>query len=405
MGQSGPAIGDIIEVTTERVAYGGDAVARFEGLTVFIPLAAPAERLRVRITEKRKRYARATIVEILSPSPQRREPPCGYFGECGGCQLQHLSYEAQLEAKTGFVRDSLSRIARIEWPHEIPVKRASEFHYRARAQVKVEAAADSLHYPSIGFNMIGSHKVCDVTECPVLVPELNSALTVLRSGLRTAGREGPPSQIEIAAGEAGVASDPEIAGIGGGVIERRVRGADYRFSASTFFQVNPFLLGDLVDEAVKGEKGRLAIDLYAGVGLFTVQLARAFDRVIGVESDAEAAKFARFNIEANHAANVEFRTERVESWLSRFAASSEKTGPARPDLVLLDPPRRGAFEATGSIIALSPERIKYVSCDPTTMARDLRPLVDSGYKMERVVAVDLFPQTYHIETLVSLRRD
>ncbi|HET9533489.1 MAG TPA: class I SAM-dependent RNA methyltransferase, partial [Blastocatellia bacterium] len=405
MKESGPSRGDIIEVTTERMAYGGDAVTHFEGLTVFIPLAAPEERLRVRITERKKRFARATILEIISPSPSRREPPCRYFGQCGGCQLQHLSYDAQLEAKAGFVRDALSRIARIDWPHEIPVRRAREFEYRARAQIKVERqSADRPGDLKIGFNRTGSHDVCDVAECPVLTPEMNAALSTLRSGLVLVSSEETPSKIEMAAGQTGVAVEPEIAGLRRREIERSARGATYRFDATTFFQVNPFLLEDLIDEATKGASGRLAIDLYAGVGLFTIQLARAFDRVIGVESGPEAARFARLNIEASSAANIDFYQLRVETWLNRYAAAVAKTGAERPDLVLLDPPRNGAIEAAGPIIALGPERVVYVACDPTTMARDLRVMIDSGYQIERIAALDLFPQTYHIETVVSLER-
>jgi 23S rRNA (uracil1939-C5)-methyltransferase len=131
-------IGDLVEVTTERLAYGGDAIARHEGLAIFVAFAAPKERLRVRITERKKNFARAVIDQILEPSPVRREAFCRYFGDCGGCQLQHVSYEAQLEAKTGFVRDALERIGRIDWPHEIEIRHGAEFAYRGRAQIKVD---------------------------------------------------------------------------------------------------------------------------------------------------------------------------------------------------------------------------------------------------------------------------
>jgi 23S rRNA (uracil1939-C5)-methyltransferase len=394
----------VIEVTAERLAYGGDAVARFEGLAVFIPLAAPGERLRVRVIERKNRYARAVILEIISPSPSRRTPACRLFGECGGCQLQHLIYDAQIEAKVGFIRDALSRIGRIEWPHDISVRRAEEFRYRSRAQVKVKGSYGNL---LIGFNKAGSRSVCDVDDCPVLVPELNSALKDLREGLSraiTESRSSLPREIEMAASGTTVTAAPRIAGLGGGEIEQSVRGAVYRFSAETFFQVNPLLLDDLVCEAVGGAAGRLAIDLYAGVGLFTIQLARSFDRVIGVESDPIAAGFARRNIAANQAAGVEFYNERVEAWRRRSRAGFEKGDREPPDMILLDPPRGGASDAISSILALRPKRITYVACDPTTMARDLGKLVESAYKIETITALDLFPQTYHIETVVTLLR-
>ena len=399
-------MGDVIEVVTERLAYGGDAVARYSGLTVFIPFAAPDEKLRVRVTERKKNYARAIIEEIIEPSSARRDPPCQYFGNCGGCQLQHMTYEAQLEAKAGFIRDALQRISHMEVPGEIKNRSANEYAYRARAQVKIEPAGHSIGSTSraIGFNRVGSHSVCDVEHCLVLVPELDRALGSLRSTVNQAGaQEGHPriSEVEIAAGEQGVAFEPEIAATGSVALQHTVHGISYRFDAGTFFQINAFLLDDLVDEAVKDYSGRLAIDLYAGVGLFTLQLARRFRRVVGIESDRRACRFARENIRANGASNVDFFNERTESWLKNYIA----TGAGEPpDLVLLDPPRAGAADAVSFIAAIKPARISYVSCDPTTLARDLRSLVDSGYELETVTAVDLFPQTYHIETVASLRR-
>lgn len=402
-------VGDVIEVTTERLAYGGEAVAHHNGLTVFIAMAAPVERLRVRITERKKRFARAVIEEILSPSGARREAPCGYFGQCGGCQLQHLTYAAQLEAKAGFVRDALSRIGRIDWPHEIEVRAADEFGYRARAQIKLgfERHGDAGQRLLIGYNRAGSHKVCDVAACPILVPALNSGLAELRSSL--GARQGDkllalPPEIEMAAGASGIAFDPQVAGLPSGAVTASVAEIDYSFSPTAFFQVNPFLLEALIVEAVGERAGGLAVDLYAGVGLFTLQLARRFDRVIGVESNPEAAEFARDNISENHVSNVEFFNASVERWLKEFSAHKDSDLKSQLDLVLLDPPRGGAAEAVGLIAQLKPREISYVSCDPVTLARDLRALLDSGYGLTSVTAFDLFPQTYHVETVASLAR-
>ncbi|MFP5263368.1 MAG: class I SAM-dependent RNA methyltransferase [Blastocatellia bacterium] len=401
-------IGDVVEVTAERLSYGGDAVARHNGLAVFIPLAAPGDRLRVRVVERKKNFARAAVEEVLVASPARREPACRHFGDCGGCQLQHVTYQAQLEAKAGFVRDALGRVGRIDWPHEIRVLHAAEFGYRARAQIKLGAgAAGERDRAAVGFNRGASHSVCDVCDCPILAPELNSALASLRSSLSEAGaREGPPSglgevsEIEMAVGEAGVSADPPFSEFKSGVVQRTVRGAIYNFSPSTFFQVNPLLLDELVEQAVGGRAGGLAIDLYAGVGLFTVQLARAFDRVIGIESDAGAAGYAIKNIRANSASNARFYSGRVEQWLDAFAR--RRSGDDSIDFMVLDPPRSGAAGAIVKIAGLKPAHISYVSCDPTTLARDLRGLVDSGYDLKRVTALDLFPQTYHIETVARL---
>jgi 23S rRNA (uracil1939-C5)-methyltransferase len=392
-------IGDLVEVTTERLAYGGDAVARHDGLAIFVPFAVPKERLRVRITERKKNFARAVIDQILAPSPSRREAPCQYFGDCGGCQLQHITYEAQLESKTGFVRDALERIGRIDWPHQIEIRHAAEFGYRGRAQIKVDRRAGR-----VGFSRAASNAVCDVTSCPILVPELDEALRSLWGTLGNATDKDQtlPNrlQVEMAAGENGVSFEPALGELPGGALQRTVRGAVYNFGPSTFFQANPGLLDELVGEAVGTESGVVAIDLYAGVGLFTIQLARRFNRVIGIEADRETARFAFENIAANGVTNVEFHNSVVESWLKNFLEA--KTPP--PDLMLLDPPRGGALEAVGYAAALKPTRITYVSCDPSTLARDLRTLVDSGYELTRITALDLFPQTYHIETVAALVR-
>lgn len=398
-------VGDVIEVTTERLAYGGDAIARHNGLAIFIPFGAPEERLRVHIVERRKNFARAVIEEILAPSKARRAAPCQHFGDCGGCQLQHMTYEAQLEAKAGFVRDALKRVGKIEWPHEIEVLHAAEFGYRSRAQVRIEPFNPQSHESRlIGFNRTGSHAICDVLSCPVLVPELESQLKSLRSFINNSGRSkyDDLTDVEMAAGDQSTAFEPDLAGLPGGNLERRVKESVYHFSPSTFFQVNPLLLEALVDKAIAEGSGAMAIDLYAGVGLFTIRLARRFGKVIGVESDRPATRFARENIAANNLTNVRFYNARVEQWLTEF--TSRRKAPS-PDLVLLDPPRAGAAEAVAQIAVLKPQRISYVSCDPTTLARDLRKLLDSGYKLEGVTAIDLFPQTYHIETVALLKKD
>jgi 23S rRNA (uracil1939-C5)-methyltransferase len=391
-------VGDVVEVTTEKLAYGGDAIARHDGLAVFVPFAAPGERLRIRITERKKNFARGAIDRILEPSASRRDALCQHFGDCGGCQLQHITYEAQLESKIGFVRDALVRIGRIDWPHEIEIRHAAEFGYRSRAQVKVDRRAGR-----VGFNRAASNAVCDITSCPILVPELDEAL---RSLWKALGREHDRDinlpnrlQVDVASGDSGVSFEPSLPGLPSGPLRRTVKGAVYDFGPSTFFQGTPALLDELVDAACDGS-GELAIDLYAGVGLFTIQLARRFSRVIGVEADEAAATFARANIAANQYSNVEFHNGKTEAWLKSHA---ESKGPA-PDLILLDPPRAGAAEAIVGVVALNPSRIVNVSCDPTTLARDLRSLLDSGYELTRITAIDLFPQTYHVETVAALER-
>lgn len=393
-------VGEIIEVTTERLAYGGGAIAHHSGLVILVQFAAPKERLRVRITERRKTFARGVIDRILEPSESRREPPCQYFGSCGGCQLQHLTYEAQLEAKVRFVRDALERIGRIDWPPQIGIHHGAEFGYRARAQIRVDRISGG-----IGFNKAGSNTVCDVTSCPILVPALDEALHSLRNVLRYGENRDHDipanlSRVEIAAGDSAISFEPALKGLPGGALHQTIHNATYDFGPSTFFQANPGLIGDMIDEAVGAASGDFAIDLYAGVGLFTIQLARRFNRVVGVEANPLAAGFAGDNISSNHAMNVQFHNSVAELWLERFLKNHSR----QPDLIMLNPPRTGAAEVIPQLVALKPFRITYVSCDPATLARDLRPLLDSGYELLRVTAIDLFPQTYHVETVAALQR-
>lgn len=396
------AVGDIIEVTTGQLAYGGDAVARHDGLAVFVQVAAPGERLRVRITEMKKHFARAVIEEVLIQSALRRDAGCRYFGECGGCQLQHITYPAQLEAKTGFVRDALQRVGGIDWPREIEIKHAAEFGYRARTQVKIERANQA--QTRIGFARAGSRSVCDVESCAILLPQLDAALRALReSVVRNPDRlaaVGFRAETNIAAGDSAVSFAPQVSGLPGGVLSRNVAGFAFRFSPATFFQVNALMLDTLVSQAVGTDSGSLAIDLFAGVGLFTLPLARRYAQVIGVESDRRSAAFARENIAASRLSNVEIRQAGAAAWLEKFVALHAQA----PDLILLDPPRTGAAGAIPHLVAAKPARITYVSCDPATLARDLRKLLDSGYELRSVVALDLFPQTYHVETVASLAR-
>jgi 23S rRNA (uracil1939-C5)-methyltransferase len=331
-------VGDSIEITTERLAYRGEArPPTTRVLLSFVPLAAPNERLRVRVTERKKNYARAVIESILEASPSRREPPCQYFGSRGGCQIQHINYRAQLESKVGFVRDALKRIGGVKWPHEIPIRHAQEFGYRSRAQIKVDNGSRR-----VGFNRPSSSEICDVETCSILVPELDGALQTIRRefGNNREYQSLNRSQIEIAAGDSGITSEPEMNGLAQD-IQRKIRGTTYRFGATTFFQTNPWLLEELVGEAVNNESGDVALDLYAGVGLFSLQLAKRFNRVIGVEADQAAVEFARENVAANGLVNIEFHQSAVESWITQLLSSSR----IRADLLLLDPPRGGASDA------------------------------------------------------------
>ncbi len=241
--------------------------------------------------------------------------------------------------------------------------------------------------------------------CAVLEPELNSALAALRMSLKGLGTEGIefPRTIDLASGDSGVAAHPPVAGIPDGPIRRRIGQFTYQFNASTFFQANPSILGHLIDTATLEAKGDLAIDLYAGVGLFTLPLSRTFKRVIGVEASAESAAFAQANVAASGLNNIEVRRRRSEDWL-REHADAIAAGRQAADFMLLDPPRGGVEGAGRHLIRAAPAEICYVSCNPATLSRDLARLIKHGYRIEKLLGLDLFPQTYHVETIARLSR-
>lgn len=416
-----PALEDL-EVTIERILPGGVGLAHAEGRTVFVALAAPGDVARVRVESVRGRVAFASIVEVLQPSPSRVEPPCPYFGRCGGCDFQQLNYGAQLEAKVEIIRDCLRRVARVEPPAEIHITPSPlEWRYRSRARWQHDAVRNFL-----GYYERGSHRVCDVVECPVAAPEVQTRLTRLRESMSEGALPSDAAEFEAVAGDSGVALAPSIEPADEREQTRLIAGERYRFDAGCFFQINHALLEPLVREGLRdavqasevetgteGEtaghvsvekvdyvSGETALDLYAGVGLFTLPLARRFERVVAVEGNAASTNYARRNLSDAGLSNARVETAAVGTWL---AHNAERLGSV--DFVLLDPPRAGAEpEAVRGIIALEPRQISYVSCDPATLARDLLALTAAGYKLASVRAFDMFPQTHHVETVVHLSR-
>lgn len=386
-------IGDILTVKIEKIVPRGLGLAFAENLTVFVPLTVPSDRLHVRISQIKKRTAFAEIVEIIEPAPKRIEPPCPHFGICGGCDFQQMDYATQIEAKVGMIRDCLHRIGKIEFEPEIPILPSPmQFQYRSRARWHADRIDQA-----IGYFKRDSHDVIDVAECPILTPEMQSALENLRQGVDWAMLWDDSVEIEAASGDGGQVSifsadesEPTAE------ITFTAVGETYTFSAKTFFQGNHFLIGQLIDTALKGAAGETALDLFCGVGLFSIPLARAFRQVIGVEGNDKAIDFAEKNASASGAANIRFVQRGVGEFLSGH--NLEDT-----DFVLLDPPRAGAEKETiRNIVQLKPKQISYVSCEPSILARDLRTFLDGGYAIESITALDLFPQTHHVETVVRL---
>ena len=381
------------EVEVERILPGGLGLAHAGGKTVFVSLAAPGDRVRVRIDRQQGELLFASIVEIITPSPERIEPPCPYFGRCGGCDFQQLTYEAQLAAKAGIIRDCLHRIARLENIPEIVVTPSpNNWRYRMRATWQIDQ-----ELRAIGYYERGSRRVCDVADCAVLKPQLQETLERVRA---TEWHEFPRDlkHLDGVVGENGVSLSPSFAEFQTNELTLTVRGEVYQYNANAFFQINPALLGSLVENAIGDASGGTVLDLYCGVGLFTLPLARQFQKVIGVEANATATRFARRNLQLAGLRNANVITATVTDWFR-----SRPAGPV--DFVLLDPPRAGAESAViEGILNLQPRAISYVSCDPATLARDLRKLIGGGHVIESIAGFDLFPQTHHVETVVRLAR-
>lgn len=390
---SGPAVNERLEVEVERILPGGMGLAHAGGKTIFVSLAAPGDRVRVRIDRSQGNILFASIEEILTPSPVRVEPPCPYFGRCGGCDLQQLTYEAQLAAKSEIIRDCLHRIARLENLPDVVVNESpKEWRYRMRATWQIDQ-----EQREIGYYERGSRRVCDVADCAILQPELQETLEKVRA---TEWFEFPPGlkHLDVVAGENGVSLAPEFAEFQIRELSLRVGSEVYNYNAEAFFQVNPSLLEALVDFALRDSSGVTALDLYCGVGLFTLPLARRFQKVVGVESNPNAIRFARRNLQNAALTNALVVNAGVTEWFRNDAAA-----PGPVDLVLLDPPRAGAESAViKGILDLRPLQISYVSCDPATLARDLKKLIAGGYAIDQIAAFDLFPQTHHVETVVRL---
>ena len=379
-----------LEVEIERILPGGYGLAHSAGHTIFVSLAAPGDRLRVRVERQQGNVLFASIEEILVASPERIEPPCPYFGRCGGCDFQQLTYEHQLAAKAEIIRDCLHRIARLPHVPEIVVTPSPrEWRYRMRATWQIDPDEQT-----IGYYERGSRRVCDVADCAVVVPQLEETLERLR---KTEWHEFPPGlkHLDVVAGENGVSLAPAFAEFETAELELKLADEVYNYSAEAFFQVNPGLLAPLIEFALSDVSGEAAIDLYCGVGLFTLPLARRFERVTGVEANPIAVRFAKRNLQRAQLENVRVVHAGVAEWIRGRAL--------RSDFVLLDPPRAGAESAVikGIVDSRAP-RVSYVSCDPATLARDLKKLMAGGYVIEALRAYDLFPQTHHVETVVRL---
>ena len=420
----------------EKLIYGGDGLAHLpadehgRGKAVFVPFVLAGEKVEATLTEQKSSFARARVEAIVEASPHRIQPGCPYFAACGGCHYQQASYEHQLEIKREILRENLRRIAKLELSGEIQVHPSPPWNYRNRTRMKLVASPFAL-----GYYQFRSHRLLPVEQCPISSPLINRAIAAVW-GLGRAGKV--PQEIAELEFFANAADDqsvikiycsgssgklllfgdelrqelPEIAGVTffsytsgeslaiaegaapAPVLQYRTNGGNFRVSAGSFFQTNRFLVDEFQTLVTANEQGSRALDVFAGTGFFSLPLAQRFERVTAVENAPPSFRDLEHNAPAN------LRPIRKSALEFVTAMSDEKF-----DLVVVDPPRAGLGEQLAKGLSkLSPPRLTYVSCDPATLARDLQVLLSGGYQMTDLHLVDLFPQTFHIETVVRLVR-
>jgi 23S rRNA (uracil1939-C5)-methyltransferase len=371
--------------TIEKLVYGGDGLSRLDSKVVFTPYVLPGETVRAQVERIKNDLSRSRLLDVLEPSPARLTAPCPYFQRCGGCHYQHADYGFQVEQKRAILREALQRVGKIEFAGEIEAITGEPWAYRNRVQLHIENGA-------IGYFEHGSHKLCAVDHCPIASPLLNDAISKLKGNL---GHLSAAVELFTNETELQVNVVDRVAQSNFRVFESIGTSAPleydgFRVSRNSFFQVNRFLLHRLVDCALGEATGVSAVDLYAGVGLFAARLRERFKKVAAVESSFSAFRDLQHNVPG-----IVGENKTSEEYL----AALEET----PDLILADPPRAGLGKHVVKELArVHAPRLTIVSCDPATLARDLQALLASGYQIDKITLVDLFPQTFHIETVVHL---
>jgi 23S rRNA (uracil1939-C5)-methyltransferase len=421
-----------MKLRIEKAIYGGAGLARADGKAIFVPFTLPGEVVEVHITEDRASYASAGLDNVLAASPARVSPPCPYFGECGGCHYQQAGYAEQVEMKVQILRETLERAHLTEIP-AIAVVQGEPLGYRNRIRLHVDRASSMLCY-----KRRGSHANLPVDVCPIAAAALEGALKTVQSNSKQwlgtsfdemefftnaeqssilltlwSSREAKAAQEDlrqlwpqlvnaipeivgaaVLSSERGKQTGTVLAQTGEQALVYKVAGHDYRVGLGSFFQVNRFLIDALVDLVVAERSGERAWDLYAGVGLFAHALASRFEQVVAVESAASSIRDLRRNLNGGPHRVV------ASSTLDFLRRAGRQTS---PDFVVVDPPRAGLGNEVAKLLGkIRPEHITYVSCDPATLSRDLKSLLDSGYHLKNMHMVDLFPQTFHLESVAML---
>ncbi|MFC1591857.1 class I SAM-dependent RNA methyltransferase [Thermodesulfobacteriota bacterium] len=406
--------GDVLNVRIEKLLHGGDGLARCSGRACFVPDVIPGEHITARVTSVKSQYIVANPVEIHKPSSHRVTPACELHDCCGGCQWQHIAYEHQLHWKSAIVGECFQRIGKI---HDCSVAAAlpsPPFHYRFRTQLKV-CFAEELQ---MGFYKKGSHDIVDVSVCPLLAPALNQALPAIRKRLaEDASLRGRVTEVELLyvqqARKTLIAcnnterskliydeQDQSFSTYTQPLVEK-IRGLFFQRDAESFYQVNHeqnSRLIELVEELFAPESPGAILDLFCGCGNFSLFLARHGAALIAIDSNKPAIHEARANAALNNITHCRFIADSSETISTHLPGSTKNR-------MLLNPPRSGCTDRTiKAMLAFAPAQLVYISCNPATLARDVRKLVSGGYRLDSVRPVDMFPQTYHVETIVKMIR-
>lgn len=407
-----------IDITLTTHTYGGDVMGRLpDGRAIFVPFGLPGETVRVRLTEDKKNFARGELIEILVASPERIAPRCKHFGECGGCHYQHIPYEKQLAIKTDILGDQLRRIGKFENPPIQPmVPSLVAWNYRNHVQFSLTTDG------KLGFQAPSSNQVIAITECHLPEAAINdfwpqlefeSGTEIERVSLRSGAEadllvvlesdspEPPELEIEAGISIAHIYEEHPVIIAGNDHLVISVLGRDFKVSAPSFFQVNTAMAEQMVEHLRNNlpiTPSTTLLDLYCGVGLFSAFFASHCGRVIGIESSESSCE--DFAINLDEFDNVELYEGTAEEVLPGLI------GQVADVIAVVDPPRAGIERhALDALVQLDPQTIAYVSCDPSTLARDAKRLSEAGYTLKQVTPFDLFPQTYHIESISIFTKD
>jgi 23S rRNA (uracil1939-C5)-methyltransferase len=380
-------------VTIEKLVDGGLGLARTDAGIVFVRNVLPGEKLRIRTDRLQGGQVIATPVEIITPSAHRRKAPCKYFGVCGGCNWLHIDYECQLKCKKDILAENLKRIGKIDKIPEIELFRSPEFGYRHRARFKLNTATNSA-----GFYKFKSHEIINIEQCPLLRPYLNTFLMQLRTNIKDIHVS--TEEISAIAGQgSSVASFPSIKGVSSDRTSLNIGNFTFEVSGNSFFQSNAYLCEKLASWGKDYLHGDKIVDLYGGVGLFSIFLNERFKLGVTVENAEPQSLLAERNMSINRIKNVKSVCSNVEDFLNKKTVAYDKI-----DAIVVDPPRTGLSEkARLGILKSGTESIMYVSCNSATQARDISVLIKLGkYSIDKIALFDLYPNTNHIETIILL---